>query len=93
MKNSKNRFPEESQLLAQIPVALRTLRINAKLRQEDVAAMLKVSRSTYSYYEAGVTTPNPASLYLLSRFYRVPTDTFFVPGAVGPLFPSTQRVK
>lgn len=93
MQKSIDQALLQEKLREQISVALRTLRINAGLKQEAVAKYLQVSRSTYSYYELGVTTPDVTTLYLLSQFYGVPVDVFFVPGAVPNDCPDVQRVR
>lgn len=56
---------------------MRALRLTYGAKQEEVAALLNVSRSTYSYYETGVTRPDPHVLGVLANFYRVPVSCFF----------------
>lgn len=67
------------ELRARIGPALRALRVRAKLSQKTLAALLDVARSTYSYYELGLTSPKPEDLYLLSQYYKVPMERFFQP--------------
>jgi len=93
MQKSINKALLQEELRAQLSVTLRTLRVNAGLKQDTVAKFLQISRPTYSYYELGITTPDVSSLYLLSRFYNVPVDVFFVPGAVPNDCPDVQRVR
>lgn len=93
MRKSINKALLQEELRAQLSVTLRALRVNAGLKQETVAKYLQISRSTYSYYELGVTTPNSSALYLLSQFYNVPVDVFFAPGAVPNDRPDVQRVR
>lgn len=81
----------QEELRAQLPVSLRTLRLNAGLKQETVARLLHVSRPTYSYYETGDTLPSVVTLYVLGQFYDVSMESFFVP-VVG-LYPNKQRVR
>ncbi len=83
----------QKELRMQLPIALRTLRVNAGLKQETVAEFLQISRPTYSYYEIGTTAPNVFTLYLLCQFYDVPIDAFFLPGAVKSLHPGQVRVR
>ncbi len=78
---------------AQLPVVLRTLRVNAGLKQETVAEFLQISRSTYSYYEMGKTVPNIFTLHLLCRFYGIPMEAFFMPEFVKNLYPNLKRVR
>lgn len=42
--------------------------------QKQVAAILEVDRSTYSYYEIGKTTPSPENLIRLSELYNISID-------------------
>lgn len=56
---------------------LRELRLAFGFKQEDIAKTLNVSRSTYSYYETGVTRPDPAVLGKLSAYYRIPVEAFY----------------
>lgn len=93
MQKSTERTLLQEELRAQLSAALRTLRLNAGLKQETVAKFLQISRSSYSYYELGVTTPDVSALYLLSRFYDVPVDVFFVPGGVPNDRPNIRRVR
>ena len=41
---------------------LRKLRLKAGYSQKNVADLLNVSRSTYTYYETGKTSPDPFTL-------------------------------
>lgn len=71
----KNLTQEE--LRQQLAQSLRTLRVKAGLTQKAVADHLHITRSAYTYYEMGVSTPGIAALYELSRLYHVPAETFF----------------
>jgi len=93
MKKRNAILPAEKTLRAQIPVAMRALRINAGLSQQTVADILHVSRPTYSYYERGTTMPDAPALYRLALFYGVAIDVFFIPGAVPILHPDVKRVR
>lgn len=53
---------------------LKELRIKKNLRQEDVAQMLGVERSTYTKYESGASRPKNETLIELSNFYNVSVD-------------------
>ena len=53
---------------------LKELRIKKNLRQEDVAQMLGVERSTYTKYESGASKPKNETLVELSNFYNVSVD-------------------
>ncbi len=54
---------------------LRLLRRACGFSQEEVANVLGVDRSAYSYYESGKTEPNMKNLVKIARMYRVSTDT------------------
>lgn len=50
---------------------LREIRLEHNLTQKNIADVLGVDRTTYTYYENGVTSPSPDTLYKLSRIYNV----------------------
>ena len=52
-----------------IPLRLKELREKNCLTQEEVAAVMKVSRSSYTYYECGRVKPGLSGLELLREFY------------------------
>lgn len=56
---------------------MRELRLTFGFKQEDIAKVLNVSRSTYSYYEIGKTRPDPAVLGKLAVCYDVPISFFY----------------
>ena len=56
---------------------LRELRRELHLRQEDVAAELKVSRQTISKYERGAREPDYYMLNRLADYYEVSIDYLF----------------
>jgi transcriptional regulator with XRE-family HTH domain len=53
---------------------LRTLREKCGYTQEQVAKILSVDRSSYTYYETGKTEPSIASLRKLASLYKVNLD-------------------
>lgn len=64
---------------------LRALRKSAGLSQREIAEMLHINRSTYTYYEMGKTTPGLETLCLLAKLYRVPLEAFADPASLpGP---------
>ena len=63
-------------LHAQIPKSLRALREAARLSQREIAEMLHINRSTYTYYEMGKVSPKLETLYFLAKLYRVPLEAF-----------------
>ncbi|WP_195983706.1 helix-turn-helix transcriptional regulator [Clostridium sp. D33t1_170424_F3] len=50
---------------------LRALRENNGFKQLEIAKILNCSRSTYTYYETGKTTPSIAVLKTLAKVYNV----------------------
>ncbi len=54
---------------------LKKLRTTCGFSQEEVANVLGVDRSAYSYYESGKTEPSIPNLVKIARMYRVSTDT------------------
>ena len=54
---------------------LRQLRRACGFTQEEVANVLGIDRSAYSYYESGKTEPKMTNLVKIARMYRVSTDT------------------
>ena len=62
---------------ASLALRLRKFRIDAGFSQKNVADMLNVSRSTYTYYETGKTTPDPATLNRIARLLGVSIEDFF----------------
>ncbi len=56
---------------------LRALRLQAGFSQQNVADVLNISRSTYTYYETGKTTPDPTTLYRIAKIFNVPIEEFF----------------
>lgn len=55
---------------------LRQLRVNAGYTQQNVADVLNINRSTYTYYETGKTTPDIMTLRSLSKIFKVSIDAF-----------------
>ena len=56
---------------------MRVIRLDHGLKQSDVAEALHVSRSTYSYYETGISRPDPLVLAKLANFYDLSINAFF----------------
>ncbi len=56
---------------------LRSLRVDRDLTQEDVAVVLKITRSAYCYYETGKTQPSIESVVKLCSFYQIELDELF----------------
>ena len=62
---------------------LRRLRVTAGYTQQNIADILNINRSTYTYYETGKTMPDIHTLKILSNVLNVPIDIFLEedPGA------------
>ena len=54
--------------------ALKLLRKNCELTQQQVADVLSVDRSTYAYYEGGSTEPDLVDIKKLSKIFNVPLE-------------------
>ena len=63
---------------ATLPERLRGFRLRAGFSQQNVADILNVSRSTYTYYETGKTTPDPTTLNRIAKIFAVPLEEFFL---------------
>jgi transcriptional regulator with XRE-family HTH domain len=65
---------------------LRELRVKSGYTQYQIAKILNIDRSTYSYYEIGKTTPDITVLMTLSRIFNIPINEMLadedVPGHV-----------
>lgn len=53
---------------------LKRLRKACGFRQEEVAKVLGVDRSAYSYYESGKTEPSVKNLIKIARMFKVDID-------------------
>lgn len=57
---------------------LRETRKRAGYSQREVASILNMNRSTYTYYETGKTVPDPMTLNRIAKIFGVPLETFFM---------------
>ena len=53
---------------------LKTLRLEAKLTQKELAEKLEIGQNTYSYWEKGIRKPVGENLNKLANFFNVSTD-------------------
>ena len=60
-----------------VPEKLRAARKACKLTQNQVAEMLGVDRSAYTYYETGKTSPSLVNLARLAAMFHVEVQWFF----------------
>ena len=56
---------------------LKRFRLQSGFTQRNVAEVLSVSRSTYTYYELGRTSPDPATLNRIAKLFNVSVEEFF----------------
>lgn len=54
--------------------SLKRIRKQYKITQEDIAKLLGISRSGYTYYETGKTVPSIETLQRLSAIYNTSID-------------------
>ena len=50
---------------------LKKVRKEHKLTQQDIANVLGIDRSTYTFYETGKTSPSISTIYKLAEIYNV----------------------
>ncbi len=58
---------------------LRNVRIACGLSQREVADMLHINRSTYTYYETGKTSPDLETVRKLAILFSIPPEAFLYP--------------
>ncbi|MFI3325685.1 MAG: helix-turn-helix transcriptional regulator [Clostridia bacterium] len=56
---------------------LKQIRIKRKMTQADVAKVLNVSRSTYTYYETGKCEPNLKTIKKLAVIFKISINYLF----------------
>ncbi|GHU35884.1 transcriptional regulator [Bacilli bacterium] len=57
-----------------LPERLKTLRLEAKLTQKEIAQKLGISQPAYAVWENGKRNPNQQTLATLSNFFDVSVD-------------------
>lgn len=62
--------------MKELGLKLKYYRENSELSQQQVANILNIDRSTYTYYETGKTTPSASMLLKLSKIFNVPCAVF-----------------
>lgn len=63
---------------------LRQARMARGLTQRDVADVLHVSRSTYTYYENARAIPDILTMRALALLFAIPPENFFHPEKYRP---------
>lgn len=61
---------------------IKIYRINARLSREALAERLETAPHTVTEWESGTSTPNPNTIYELSRLLGVTTDQLFAPDII-----------
>lgn len=64
--------------MEKIQISLAAARVNAGLKQEEVAVSMHVSKRTVINWEKGIVIPSFATLQELSRLYNIPVDNIFL---------------
>lgn len=64
---------------------LRNLRLANGYTQDQLAHQLGVSRSAYTYYESGKTSPDLLKLRFLAGLYQISPEYFLFPERFTPL--------
>lgn len=54
-------------------------RVNAGMKQSDVAEIMKISKQTIVNWEKGLTEPSVNQARKLSEIYKMPLDYIFLP--------------
>lgn len=65
--------------MSKLLISLAAARVNANMTQEDVAKIMRVSKSTILNWEKGKIALKPAQFEMLCRIYNVPDDNIFLP--------------
>lgn len=65
--------------MEKLQISLAAARVNAKLTQEDVARIMKISKQTLLNWEKGKVIPKPAQLEMMCRIYNISVDNIFLP--------------
>lgn len=58
-----------------LPLNLKTYREKMELTQKQIAEVLNIDRSTYSYYETGKSIPPVETLKKLAKIFNITIDT------------------
>ena len=75
-----------------VPEKLRTARKACRLTQNQVAEILGVDRSAYTYYETGKTSPSLVNLARLAAMFHVEVQWFFEESQQGKTLSSGDNV-
>lgn len=62
-----------------LQISLASARVNSKMTQEEVAKLMKVSKTTIVNWEKGRVIPGIPELSMLCDIYKIPKDNIFLP--------------
>lgn len=62
-----------------LQISLAAARVNARLTQADVAAIMHIGKQTIGNWERGKVVPGIPEIEMLSKIYRIPQDNIFLP--------------
>lgn len=65
--------------MAEIQISLAAARVNANMTQEDVARVMRVSKTTIVNWEKGKIIPGIPEMEMMSKLYSIPQDYIFLP--------------
>lgn len=65
--------------MVQLKISLVAARVNAELKQEEVAEKMGVSKRTIINWEKGNVHPSAATVKMLSNIYKIPVDCILLP--------------
>lgn len=60
-------------------ISLKACRVNANLKQTDLAALLSVCPDTIKNWESGKTSPSSVQLQKISKITQIPMEYIFLP--------------
>ncbi len=60
-------------------ITLAAARVNAGMKQKEVAQIMHISNRTLINWESGKISPSIANLEMLCRLYKAPIDYIFLP--------------
>lgn len=65
---------EKSEIMSNLAENLRILRERANLKQQNIADVVGIKRSSYAYYETGKSSPKIDALIKIAKLYNVSVD-------------------
>lgn len=60
--------------MSKLPDVLKRMRNSRNKTQEEIAAILKISKAAYGHYERGLREPSIDSLIALAEYYETSVD-------------------